>query len=136
MDDAPQDLPPAIVASERRRLPDRRLSETRRIGHRSEDGRETHFYVTLGYAAHDPLRPREVFYDAGFRSGADLAFLVQDAAVLISLLLQHGLAPTEIGRSLSALGDGGAGSVIGSMVAGIAVPPQWAQHAPSGEGDP
>ncbi len=86
--------------------------------------------------AHDPLRPREVFCDAGFRSGTDLEFLVQDAAVLISLLLQHGLAPSEIGRSLSALGDGGAGSVIGSIVAGIAVPPQWAQHAPSGEGDP
>ena len=46
-----------------------------------------------GYAIEDPLRPVEVFYAEGFRSGADLEFLTQDACVLVSLLLQHGVPP-------------------------------------------
>ena len=125
----PDDPPPRIEPTARDRLPDRRLSETRRIAHRSGDGRETHVFVTIGYAASDPGRPREVFYDAGFRSGADLAFLVQDAAVLVSLLLQHGVSPERIGRSLAASAEGGPASLIGAMAAELADPPQWMREA-------
>ncbi|WP_420013263.1 hypothetical protein [Tateyamaria sp.] len=46
-------------------------------------------------------RPREVFYSAGFKSGSALKFQIQDACVLISLLLQHGHRPEDIAKSLA-----------------------------------
>lgn len=114
----------------RRRLPDRRPSETHTLRHRHEDGRVTAFQVTIGYAPDDPMRPLELFYDAGFRSGADLEFLVQDAAVLMSLLLQHGVAPETLARSLSSTGDGAPGSLIGTLVAALGTSPGWPDSLP------
>lgn len=121
-----------MTAPARRRPPGRRLSETRRMAHIRADGGTTHFLVTVGYAAEAPLRPVEVFYSEGFRSGADLEFLCQDACVLISILLQHGMAPMEIARSLSTreAPDGGSapGSLAGTIAAGLDEPPAWADE--------
>ena len=115
----------------RRRLPDRRLTETRRVVHTTPDGRETVVSVSIGYDPAEPLRPREVFYDAGYRSGADLEFVVQDLCVIVSLLLQHGVDPREIGRSLSvSYGPDEAphhGSLAGTIAAELLVPPVWAE---------
>ncbi|MEM7500230.1 MAG: hypothetical protein AAF371_19885 [Pseudomonadota bacterium] len=55
----------------------------------------------MGYDPDEPDRPREVFYSGGFRSGSQLEFQVQDACVLISLLLQHGHHPATILKSLA-----------------------------------
>ena len=121
----PASVPP------RRRLPDRRLTETRRVVHTTPDGRETVVSVSIGYDPAEPLRPREVFYDAGYRSGADLEFVVQDLCVIVSLLLQHGVDPREIGRSLSvSYGPDEAphhGSLAGTVAAELLVPPVWAE---------
>ena len=72
------------------------------------------------------------FYDEGFKSGADLERTAQDAAVLISLLLQHGIEPEEIEKSLSkrVLFDEREvpASLIGVMVEQLKEPPQWAEH--------
>ena len=115
----------------RRRLPDRRPSETRLVVHRTPDGRETPLSVSIGYDPAEPTRPREVFYDAGYRSGADLEFVVQDLCVIVSLLLQHGVDPREIGRSLSvSYGPDEAphhGSLAGTVAAELLVPPVWAE---------
>ena len=125
-------------SSPRRRLPHRRLAETRHVVHSSPDGRATPLSVTIGYDPEEPARPREVFYDAGYRSGADLEFVVQDLCVIVSLLLQHGVDPAEIGRSLSV--SHGAddaphhGSLAGTVVAELLVPPAWA--APAEDGPP
>ena len=81
----------------RHRLPDRRLTETRRVV--TPEGHSIH--LSIGYDPDMPDRPREVFYSAGFRSGSQLEFQVQDACVLISLLLQHGLRPADILPSLA-----------------------------------
>lgn len=81
----------AAPAPTRRRLPNRRLTETRHVVHRTPDGRETPLAVSIGYDPAEPARPREVFYDAGYRSGAELEFAVQDLCVVLSLLLQHGV---------------------------------------------
>ena len=99
------------------------------MAHMRSDGGTTHFLVTVGYTVEDPLRPVEVFYSEGFRSGADLEFLCQDACVLISILLQHGMAPMEIARSMSTREepDGGIapGSLAGTIAAGLDEPPAW-----------
>lgn len=113
----------------RTRLPDRRLSETRRIEHVRADGGRARVFITIGYDPADPLRPREVFYDEGYRSGSDLEYLVQDLCVIVSLLLQHGTPPEDIARSLSRRegAEGEAhGSLAGTIVAELGVPPGWA----------
>ncbi|MGB3556184.1 MAG: hypothetical protein WBA25_16270 [Jannaschia sp.] len=78
-------------------LPDRRLCETRRV--ETPEGHTIH--LTVGFDPDEPDRPREVFYSGGFRSGSQLEFQVQDACVLISLLLQHGLTPDAVLKSLA-----------------------------------
>lgn len=83
----------------RHHLAYRRLSETTTI--QTSCGQTVH--LSIGFDPSDPKRPREVFYSAGFRSGSQLEFQTQDACVLISLLLQHGLAPNDIAKSLSRL---------------------------------
>ena len=134
----PSEAPHAPAAPARRHLPHRRLTETRQVVHRSPDGRETPLSVSIGYDPAEPARPREVFYDAGYRSGADLEFVVQDLCVIVSLLLQHGVDPREIGRSLSVSygADDTAhhGSLAGTVVAEFLVPPQWATPEEAEEG--
>ncbi len=93
-------------------LPTRRLTETRKIttvhGHT--------VYLSLGYDPRDPNRPREIFYSAGFKSGSQLEFMVQDACVLISLLLQNGHMPADIAKSLSRVEQPDTSFAHGSIV--------------------
>lgn len=81
----------------RHALPTRRLTETIKL--ESTDGQTV--YLSVGYDPKERLRPREVFYAGGFRSGSQLEFQVQDACVLLSLLLQHGHRPADIVKSLA-----------------------------------
>lgn len=81
----------------RHKLPTRRLTETRRVTTR--DGHT--IYLSVGFDPKDPTRPREIFYSAGYRSGSALEFQIQDDCVMISLLLQHGLLPADIAKSLA-----------------------------------
>jgi len=78
-------------------LPARRLTENRRVT--TPDGHTIH--LLIGYDPAEPERPREVFYSAGFKSGSQLEFQTQDACVMFSLLLQHGLHPKDVAKSLS-----------------------------------
>jgi crossover junction endodeoxyribonuclease RuvC len=57
----------------------------------------------------------EVFLDAAKQNSA-LDALAADAAILISLLLQHGATPAEIGHTLRRAPDGTAASLIGAVV--------------------
>ena len=123
-----------ISPSPRQTPPPRRLSETRRVEHVRSDGVTVPILVSVGYAEDDPLRPVEVFYAEGFRSGADLEFLTQDACVLVSLLLQHGVPPARIAASMSLREntDGAhvPGSLAGTIAAELARPPAWADALP------
>lgn len=78
-------------------LPTRRLTETRKI--LTAEGQTIH--LSVGFDPAEPSRPREVFYSAGFRSGSQLEFQIQDACVLLSLLLQHGHRPADVAKSLA-----------------------------------
>jgi len=101
----------------RTRLPDRRPSLTRKVVWATEAS-EHRFFVTLGV---DPVTGAllEVFYADGQRTGSQLQHTIQDACVLISLLLQHGVAPEAIGKSLSTapvMGEPRPATVVGAIV--------------------
>ena len=90
-------MPYKNIPDPRHDLPNRRLTQTRKI--RTAEGHTVH--LSVGYDPNEDTRPREVFYSAGFKSGSQLEFQLQDACVLISLLLQHGHRPDGIVKSLA-----------------------------------
>jgi len=96
----------------RHALPTRRLADTIKVT--TDEGHS--IYLTIGTDPADPLRPREVFYSAGFKSGSQAEFQIQDVCVLISLLLQHGHRPEDIGKSLSSHDRPNSETSFGSIV--------------------
>ncbi|WP_299085881.1 hypothetical protein [uncultured Ruegeria sp.] len=99
----------------RHQLPTRRLAENRQFT--TPEGHTVH--LSVGYDPDEQDRPREVFYSGGFRSGSQLEFQVQDSCILFSLLLQYGLRPDEISKSLSRVelpdGSNACASLIGRI---------------------
>lgn len=76
----------------RMKLADRRRNETvvvDHFGHR--------FTITIGFDG--SLRPMEVFAD-GTKIGTDLAHVIADACVVVSLALQHGCEASALVKSL------------------------------------
>ncbi len=104
----------------RKRLPDRRPSITRRLEWRTETGGH-HFQVTIGVDLNTG-QPVEVFYADGQRIGSQLQHAIQDACVLISLLLQYGVDHGSIEKSLSSvpvLGQPQPATVIGVIAQAV-----------------
>ena len=109
-------------------LPDHRLTETRRVetpqGHTA--------FISVGYHPRSPLKPREVFYCEGFKSGSDLEYHMQDMCVLISLLLQFDMTSSDIALSLSrrktAMGEVAYASIVGRVLETVSQPPEWADQ--------
>lgn len=99
----------------RTRLPDRRPSWTVETQYQGRP-----ITVTIGL---DPLDAQrlEVFAD-GAKIGCDLAHLISDLCVVISVALQHGATPDELRGSLGTLpfsdGQGGRGLAPAS-IAGV-----------------
>src|SRR5262249_5200082 len=94
--------------SERRRPPMPRIAGGAALQHRRPRVRlQAGAYVdgTLG----------EVFLDAAKQNSALDAFAA-DAAILISLLLQYGASPAEIGHTLRRAPNGEPASLIGAVV--------------------
>jgi hypothetical protein len=92
----------------RRRLPHRRGAvalDIEHAGHR--------YRMHVGYFPDGAVG--EVFVDAT-KQNSTLDALAADAAVLLSLLLQHGATPTEIGHALRRAPDGSAASLVGVVV--------------------
>ena len=127
-------MPDQPSTGPRERLPSRRRSEARKITWHpphNVDAPETKLYVTIGYAE-DGLRPVEIFYDGGYRSGSDLETLVSDLCITLSVLIQHdGVQIESFAHSLSKELDlrSGAqefGSLIGVLINQLLIPPQWA----------
>jgi hypothetical protein len=99
-------------------LPHRRPNETRDV--RLGDSR---YAVCIGFD--DDGEPKEVFA-TGPREGSDMQAVVADACVLVSIALQHGIAPADLSRSLGRVPrwtDGhetdAPASVIGLVVAAL-----------------
>lgn len=110
----------------RKRLPDRRLTETRKV----ETDQSQTVFLSVGYDPDQPDEPREVFYSSGFKSGSMLEFQVQDFCVLFSLLLQYGMKPDEVAKSLARKenpdGTLSFASISGLIVNELSKPPEWA----------
>ena len=92
----------------RRRLPQRRDAIAVELEHAGH-----HFRMQIGCFPDGALG--EVFLDAAKQNSA-LDALAADAAILISLLLQHGATAAEIGHALRRAPDGTAASLIGAVV--------------------
>ena len=97
-------------------LPTRRLTETRRI--ETRDGHR--IFLSIGFDPEEPTQPREVFYSAGFKSRSQLEFQIQDDCVLLSLLLQHGLRPEDVAKSLARAEQPG-GTMARASIVGLIV---------------
>ncbi len=87
------------MTSARKRLPNRRPSHTETLAVAGQT-----FTATVGF---DPKtdRPCEVFLTAG-KEGSMLDALLADAAVVISVALQHGIAAKALAKSVGRLPEG------------------------------
>lgn len=80
------------------------------------------FHVTVGYHP-ETGQVMEAFYGDGMKSGTDLRSMAEDACVLISLLLQHGVAIEDVGKSLGRVpvfGQDAPASIVGAIVEAMA----------------
>lgn len=105
--------------SDRAALPQRRPNETCEVDHNGH-----RFTVTVGFDA--DAMPREVFAD-GAKIGTDLAHVIADACVVMSLAMQHGSTPGGLIKSLGRVPDPIQGedatrpaSVLGAIAAVVA----------------
>ena len=102
------DVEHTTLKAPRQRLSNRRENETVGLvfdGHR--------YHVTVGFAPDG--RPLEVFCH-GAQVGSGMDRILDDACVALSLLLQHGIEPRDLGHSMGRLGDGASASIIGALV--------------------
>ncbi len=92
----------------RERLPNRRANETAELEYEG-----ARYAVTIGF--YPDGRPGEVF-TAGAKVGSAMEGLLDDACILVSLLLQNGVEPAALAKTMGRLGDGTApASVIGAV---------------------
>ncbi|WP_158966231.1 TSCPD domain-containing protein [Chachezhania sediminis] len=104
--------------STRNRLPNRRPSLTVSV-----DWQNHAFALTVGVDPRDG-RLSEVFYADGQKSGTALQHTVQDACVIISVALQHGVPIADLTHSLGrvpgAMGVEGPASPVGAVAEALA----------------
>lgn len=104
-------------------LPDRRQC-INKVVIWTTNGQQRRFHVSVGFEGFGDGKESilEVFYADGMKEGQDLHLIAQDACVLVSLLLQHGVEPKDIAKSLSSapvLGISRPASIVGAIVEAI-----------------
>jgi hypothetical protein len=97
----------------RRILPQRRPALTFTVIHWNQP-----FSVTAGFF--EDGRLGEVFVDAR-KSGGDVEAIARDAAVVISLALQHGAPVESIQHALTRNSNGSPASLLGAVVDALAI---------------
>ncbi len=88
-----------MPAPHRQRLPNRRPSHTETLAVAGQT-----FTATVGFDPEDG-RPRELFLTAG-KEGSLINAMLADAAVAISVALQHGVTAQALAKSIGRLPDG------------------------------
>jgi len=109
-----------VGMTRRRRLPNRRPALTETIGFATGDGRVTHYKATVGF---DELgRPKEIFL-FGAKDGTDMASVLADTAVALSVALQHGVSAESMALSIArvSLADGSSRAGMPASVIGAAL---------------
>ena len=108
------------------RLPDRRPNETATLTFEGAT-----YEVTIGFYLDG--QPGEVFTH-GAKVGSAMDRLLDDACVMASLLIQHGIKPSALASSMGCLGDRHQpASIIGALVQLLA---SGAERAPAVEATP
>ena len=97
----------------RRTLPQRRAAETFDLRFWNQP-----FTVTAGFF--DDGTVGEVFVDAR-KTGGDVEAITRDAAVLLSLALQHGVAVESVRHAITRNGNGTPSSILGAVIDVLAV---------------
>lgn len=92
-------------------LPDRRPSDTRTIQWAGGEA-----ILTIGYDLSGS--PREVFADCA-KEGSDIQALIADFCVIVSIALQHGITPSQLGKSLAWVTDPMTGVDVPASLVGI-----------------
>ena len=92
----------------RRTLPQRRPAETFDLWFWNQS-----FSVTIGFYPSGEVG--EVFIDGG-KTGQDVQSTARDAAVVLSLALQHGTPIEAIRHAVTRSGSGEAASILGAIV--------------------
>ena len=92
----------------RRTLPQRRAAETFDLLFRNQT-----VTITAGFYSGGELG--EVFINVG-KSGTDIASVARDAAVVISLALQHGVPVADLRHAVTRDSTGAAASILGAIV--------------------
>jgi len=95
----------------RRTLPQRRAAETFDLRFWNQL-----FTVTIGFYADG--RPGEVFIDGG-KTGQDIQSTARDAAVVLSLALQHGVPPDTIRHAVTRGASEEPASILGAVIDSI-----------------
>jgi hypothetical protein len=109
-----------VEMTRRRRLPNRRLALTETIEFATGDGRVSRYEATVGF---DELgRPKEIFL-VGARAGSDMAAVLADTAVALSVALQHGVPAQAMALSIGrvSLADGSSGAGMPASIIGAAL---------------
>ena len=75
------------------------------------------FTVTLGF--YPDGTPGEIFIDS-HKSGGDVEAIARDAAVVISLALQHGATAESVKHAITRNGNGTPASILGAVVDALA----------------
>src|SRR6266702_290998 len=94
---------PAVGQTRRRRLPNRRRAVTETIRFARGNGEAVEYSATIGFD--EVGRAKEVFL-FGAKDGTDMASVLADAAVVISIGLQHGISAKAFGVSVSRVSQG------------------------------
>jgi hypothetical protein len=103
----------------RKRLPARRPSIIRDVSWQGADGQITTCAVGIGFNVEGEVAEVAEVFASDLKSGSAMRSLLEDAAVVVSIGLQHGIAPAEmahsIGRTPAAVGSAPA-SMIGAII--------------------
>lgn len=94
----------ASLDPQRHVLPGRRPSITETIRVHRSGGEVTEYQATVGFELLNG-RPREIFL-TGAKDGSDMAAVLSDTAVALSVALQHGVTAAAMARSVSRLPAG------------------------------
>lgn len=103
-----------IGSTQRRRLPNRREAVNETIEFARSNGEVAQYQASVGF---DELgRPKEIFL-FGAKEGTDMAAVLADTAVAISVALQHGVSAQAMAASLGRVpGEQTPISVIGAAL--------------------
>jgi len=112
----------------RRTLPQRRAAETFDMRFWNQP-----FTVTVGFYPDGTLG--EVFVGVG-KTGTDIASVVRDAGVVISLALQHGVPVADLRHAVTRDNSGAATSILGVIIDAIATRPFSEGGASDDSNDP